>query len=290
MWELQLCYKITWRDIPAAFVAGCAYLFPAAKHCECSPMDFMAVLPWAFTYFFLYQYSFNLCSQIAGIEEDKIDKPDRPIPSGLLTIQGAKHRWYVVTALYIIAGIAIGNVWSSLLWITTTLMYCYGGWDKHWFTKNCVAMPLGVVAQSCASWSIVNGSSGMNQQYAVFLGVMALYVGATANMQDLRDTKGDYQGKRKTMPIQLGMNVSRVLLSVSFIVSVIILYFAVWSKYYVQNVTMYRALYILIQVLMHLFIIVRTLFLDQTSSDFHHTYHFYTKLYAFTATNLIEYL
>ena len=126
-------------------------------------MDFVTVIPWALLYFFLYQYSFNLSNQIAGIEEDKINKPDRPIPSGLITLQGAKHRWYVVTALYIVAGMAIGNVWSSLLWLIATSLHNDCGWDKHWFTKNSIIMVIGVIVQAWASWSIVYGSLWMSR-------------------------------------------------------------------------------------------------------------------------------
>ena len=56
---------------------------------------------------------FNLSNQYTGAEEDKINKPDRPIPSGLVTVEGARFRWYIVTVLYLIVGLAIGNVWSS---------------------------------------------------------------------------------------------------------------------------------------------------------------------------------
>ena len=290
MWELQLCYRVIWRDIPSAVIGGCAFLLPAGKYCEYSPLDYMAVLPSAFYYFLLFLYSFNLCNQIVGVKEDKINKPDRPIPSGLLTIQGAKYRWSIVSALYIIAGMAIGNTCSSLLWIIITLVYCYGGWDKHWFTKTCIAMPLGVLVQGWASWSIVHGSSWMNQQYAGFLGVMLLFVGTTGNIQDLRDVEGDYQSGRKTMPIQFGMNASRVFLSAFFAVQVVVLYFTIWSQYLLQSVTTFKISYIIMQVFMHMYIFSRTLFLDNTYSDFHHTYHFYTKLYAFTAMDLIAFL
>ena len=289
VWELQLFYRFIWRDIPAGVLGGCAYTVPAAKFCECSLMDFVTVIPWALLYFFLYQYSFNLSNQIAGVEEDKINKPDRPIPSGLITLQGAKHRWYVVAALYIIAGMAIGNVWSSLLWIIAMSLHNDCGWDKHWFTKNSIIMVIGVIVQAWASWSIVYGSLWMSRDYTFFLGAILFYVGTTLNIQDLRDADGDYQCGRKTMPLQFGVTWTRVFVSISFIISVVVLYFAVWDQY-MQEVTLFKVIYMFIEVVVHLYIILHTLFLDQKYSEFHHTYHFYTKSYVFTVMNVIAFL
>ena len=121
--EFHLCYRASWRDIPAAVITGCAFTSIAAKHHDLSLMAYLCLIPWALIYYFLYLYCFNLYNQIAGAEEDKIDKPDRPIPSGLLILQGARYRWYLVTTLYILAGIAIGNVWSCFLWMLVALMY-----------------------------------------------------------------------------------------------------------------------------------------------------------------------
>ena len=80
------------------------------------------------------------------------------------------------------------------------------------------------------------------------------------------------------MPLQLGMTWSRVFVSISFIISVVVLYFAVWDKY-MQEVTLFKAAYIFIQVVVHLYIILHTLFLDQKYFEFHHMYHFFTKVY-----------
>ena len=95
----------------------------AARHHGSSTSDCVSAVLWALIYFFHYIYSFNLSNQYTGAEEDKINKPDRPILSGLVTVEGARFRWYVVTVLYHLAGLAIGNVWSSLLWILDYLAY-----------------------------------------------------------------------------------------------------------------------------------------------------------------------
>ena len=228
--------------------------------------------------------SFNLCNQIAGTEEDKIDKPDQPIPSGLLTLQGARYRWYLITALYILAGIAIGNVWSCFMWISVTLMLCNGGWDKHWFTKNCISMTLGTLSIGWSAWSIVSGCFWMNTSYTVTTVALSLYIGVTSNAQDLRDVEGDKKTGRLTMPICFGMSASKKLLSVMFTVSPIFLLFTIWN-YSLQPgvaVTPFKLVFIFADILAHLYIAVRLLHLDHTYVDLHHTYHFFTKTFPFT--------
>lgn|GEM_PF-3715434 len=44
-------------------------------------------------HFSFYIYNFCLANQIVGVEEDGINKPDREVPSGRLSIQGAWLRW-----------------------------------------------------------------------------------------------------------------------------------------------------------------------------------------------------
>ena len=111
--ELQLSYRFMWRDIPAGVLPGVAFTLVAVKYHGST--DFVSALLWSLLYFCLYLYSINLCNQYTGVEEDRINKPDRPIPSGLVSVEGARFRWYIVTALYLVTGLAIGNVWSCFL-------------------------------------------------------------------------------------------------------------------------------------------------------------------------------
>ena len=284
--ELQVCYRATWRDIPAAVFTGCAFTSLAAKYHELSLNCYLQLMPWTFAYFLLNLYSFNLCNQITGADEDKTDKPDRPIPSGLLTLQGAKYRWYLITIAYIVASVAIGNVWSCFLWIAVTPMYCHRGWDRHWFTKNCISMTLGTFVIGWAAWSIIYGHPWMNTTYAVTVVTLSLCVGITANLQDLRDVEGDRASGRLTMPISLGMPASKQFLSLVFIIVPVILYFTIWNQsLYLSgdlNTLIFKLVYIFADVLAHLYIALRLLYLDQTYADLHHTYHFFTKTFPFT--------
>ena len=71
------------------------------------------------------------------------------------------------------------------------LMYCSGGWDKHWFTKNYISMTLGTLSIGWSAWSIVTGHPWMNTSYTVIIVTLSLYIGGTSNVQDLSDVEGD---------------------------------------------------------------------------------------------------
>lgn len=49
----------------------------------------------AFPSAFIFAYLFDIMQQPISVEEDTINKPHRPIPAGLLTINSAKFRWFL---------------------------------------------------------------------------------------------------------------------------------------------------------------------------------------------------
>jgi hypothetical protein len=53
---------------------------------------------------------FNLCNQITGVEEDRANKPDRPIPSGI-----SRFKAQSISGVSLCTAVmALGNVWSSI--------------------------------------------------------------------------------------------------------------------------------------------------------------------------------
>ena len=285
LWELRLTYRFIWRDIPVAVVAGVAFTLVAAKHHGSSASDCVSAVLWALIYFFHYIYSFNLSNQYTGAEEDKINKPDRPIPSGLVTVEGAQFRWYIITVSYLVVGVVIGNVWSSLLWILNYLVYHHCGLSEHWFTKNSIFLPVGCVVMEWAAWTIVTGSIWMDQESVLFFGLVTLYGGTQGYLQDFRDVKGDMKVRRKTMPVQFGMSVSIYFQIFLFIAQFAIFYSVMFS---IQPLTSWQTVIMLVDLILRLYLSVRLLLLDQTLTDFHHTYHSLTKHFVFfVSTGLV---
>ena len=285
IWELQLFYRFNWRDIPAALLPGVAFTLVAVKHHGST--NYATALLWSLLYFCLYIYTFNLCNQYTGVEEDKISKPDRPIPSGLVSVEGVRFRWYIVTVLYIVAGLAIGNVWSSLLWIFDTIMHSHYGWSEHWFTKNSVFIPLDVVVQGWAGWSVATGDVWLDQESVVFIGMAVLYACLLVNLQDFRDVEGDRKVGRKTMPVQFGMASSTYMQSFLFLLQFVIFYTVILST---QTPTLGQLVLPLIDLVLRFYFIACLLLVDRTLADYHHTYHSFTKHYFFFVLSGLAYL
>ena len=98
----------------------------------------------------------------------------------------------------------------------------------------------------------------MNLSYTISAVTLSLYVGRTANLQDLRDVEGDKRSGRLTMPICFGMAAFKKVLSIVFTIEPVILYFTVWNQP-VQSlacaqvamiITMFKLVYILAEKLM----------------------------------------
>jgi 4-hydroxybenzoate polyprenyltransferase len=75
-----------------------------------------AMLSW-FPYAILTAYQFEIANQSTSPREDQVNKPNRPIPAGLLTIREAPRRW-IFSWLFIPV---IFQVWMN---IEAALWFC----------------------------------------------------------------------------------------------------------------------------------------------------------------------
>jgi 4-hydroxybenzoate polyprenyltransferase len=165
-------------------------------------------------YFLLYVYTFAVSNQIIGIEEDRRNKPDRPLPAGRVALRGAWGRWLLAMGLFPMLGAALGVGWWAVLWQVCFGLYNFGGFARHWATKSLI-MGVGLVAQLAAAWTIVGPLSEIAWQWITGLAVVA---SVFCNIQDLRDVAGDRVLRRRTLPIVYGMGRTCLALAVLFAV------------------------------------------------------------------------
>ncbi|KAF9002955.1 hypothetical protein BDQ17DRAFT_1356352 [Cyathus striatus] len=76
--ELDIFFSFTWRDLSASMIAGSIFAVGAMRGLPVPTMikNYLFLISWLIPHI----YFFNLSNQITGVAEDKIDKPDRPIP------------------------------------------------------------------------------------------------------------------------------------------------------------------------------------------------------------------
>jgi 4-hydroxybenzoate polyprenyltransferase len=211
--ELYISWRFLRNDVWAGILPGVAFTLVALRQAQASPPDFVRVFGWSVLYFWFYLYGHTLANQIVGIEEDRINKPERPLPSGLVSRTGALRRLAVVTALLIATGFFLGVGRWALLWAATYLLLNFFG-HRHWFWKNTLPMSVGAVAMLGAAWEMVRPMSGLEWRTVLSI---AGFVAVTSPIQDFRDIEGDRVLNRKTLPLAVGERRGRILISLALV-------------------------------------------------------------------------
>jgi 4-hydroxybenzoate polyprenyltransferase len=193
----------------------------------------------------------NGINQIYDLPIDRINKPNRPIPSGKMSIGEA---WVVSLVFYVIAWILAWFVTPygnpndhSCFWIVliaSFLTYVYSG--PPFRTKRLgilanitIAIPRGLLLK-VAGWSSVKAIWGVEPWYigAIF----GLFLLGAATTKDFSDMKGDAADGCRTLPILYGVKKAAWMISPFFVVPFLLIPIGVYSKILTGNAGM---LYIL---------------------------------------------
>ncbi|CAG8600974.1 6163_t:CDS:2, partial [Scutellospora calospora] len=146
-------------------------------------------------------------TQISSVEEDKINKPFRPIPSGLTTVKGAKCRLMTISIIFPIVSYLLGGTLSLIyafifqIWV---ILYEKFNLHSNAFFKNFFTTFAAWTEFSCCYYIII---------------VITLQV------QDFRDQKGDKFVGRKTLPILIGDKFCRLLTVVTSAISLLVIFY-----------------------------------------------------------------
>lgn len=211
--ELYLWFQVVKYDLAASTIPANIFMlaiwYTHSGVWQELPLIFLRGL----VYFFLYIFTFCLSNQLSGVEEDRLNKPDRPLIRGLVTYRGGRVRWAASMILYTLVGSWFGVLRWTLLWQASTILHNRFGWAKHWFTKNLI-MFLGTFAQLAAAWELITPLNMAGWRWVL---TMALGVFFLVGLQDLRDVAGDKKSDRRTLPIVYGMKPVRIALAIGFV-------------------------------------------------------------------------
>ncbi|KAF0558085.1 UbiA prenyltransferase family protein [Gigaspora margarita] len=240
-YEILIIYKVTVADwttaiIPPLLMAiGAFYMyffssistydggyFNAILH-VISPRIFRVII-----YFTNYLIFFNWFNQLNSVEEDRINKPFRPIPSGLITVKGAKYHLAAFSIIYPIIAYLIGGLSSLCLcfmWQAWTVFNEVLKLGKNAFHKNLFsAVGMWIQLASCY-YIMVDTDPGiselLNNKPCLFKFAIFFFILTTAQVQDMGDQKGDKLSGRKTLPLLMKDNTCRwltvLMLAISFL-------------------------------------------------------------------------
>lgn len=269
--EAHATYRLVYRDLSASLIPATLMVFSALITSRADTNHAVRSLGGALLYFSLYIYTFCLTNQIVGFEEDKLNKPNRPLPSGLWTMTGAVARLafsftIFPTVAYFLGGVAIAR-WA-IAWQLIIVAYNFV-LHKHWFSKNVVFITLGTIVQLAAAWQIVTPLTPMAWHWILYISVA---FGITLHLQDLRDIIGDLEMERKTLPISVGEKSARIILAVMIGILPLMTHIFVMQFY---PATIERVIIEGLLGTMNMLVAIRVLLLRNCESD-HHTYMLHT--------------
>nr|ARE72248.1 diterpene cyclase [Cyathus africanus] len=276
--EIDIFFSFSWRDWSTTIIPGSLFAVGAMRGLPIPKIinNYLFLITWLTPYI----YFFNLSNQITGVAEDKIDKPDRPIPSGKVTLEGAKIRWTVLFATFLGISIYEPTVFpETLVWILTVAFLCITPGGSHWFGKNTVAMSTGTWALLSASWKSI---APLTPKSEAWVYAISAWAGILTHIQDLRDIKGDAAIGRKTMPLVFDDWETRLIISFVFIpASLYVLHLA-----HIVEIAPWTL------IIPHVILGYRILQMDGARYD-HKTYMFYTYIFclilAITSTEGVDF-
>ena len=166
----------------------------------------------------------NALNQIYDLEIDRVNKPQRPLPSGRLSM----HEAWVFTcityalALWLAWFVAPGGrhdcFWIVVAAAVATFIYsCPPLRTKQrgiWANVT-IAIPRGVLLK-VAGWSCVKSVAGVEPW---FIGsIFGLFLLGASTTKDFADMEGDARGGCRTLPIVYGVRRAAWMISPSFVV------------------------------------------------------------------------
>ncbi|MCX5387292.1 UbiA family prenyltransferase [Streptomyces sp. NBC_00083] len=209
--ELWVSWRFVRNDVWSGFCPGVLMTLGVAVHYHLPAARFVGVAASSLAYFWLYLYTFCLTNQLAGLREDQLNKPFRPLVTGEASRRATVWRAVVTFTAFPLVGWALG-VWQwALIWEAVTLLHNLGG-ARHWVVKNAV-ISLGIPLMLGPAWQMVAPLGDEAWRWMVTLAVSAFVL---IPVQDLRDLHGDAATGRMTFPLAFGEPFARTFLCVGF--------------------------------------------------------------------------
>lgn len=176
----------------------------------------------------------NALNQIYDLDIDRINKPNRPLPSGRLSIRAA---WVFTVIAYVLTlvlawAVAPGGrhecFWIVLIAVVATLIYSMPPLrtkQRGMWANITIAIPRGVLLK-VAGWSAVKTVVGLEPW---FIGsIFGLFLLGASTTKDFADMEGDARGGCRTLPIIYGVRKAAWMISPSFVLPFLLINVGVW--------------------------------------------------------------
>ncbi|KAF4339123.1 ubiA prenyltransferase family domain protein [Fusarium beomiforme] len=207
--EISLFLQFSWRDWSATIIPACLFAPGAMKGLshDAVACNYLLMIMWIT----IYIYAFNLFDQVTNPEEDRINKPDRPLPSGAVTEAGARRRCAILWSLFFSMVMIFPQILlETITHAAFTYLMSATGLGKTWLGKSSVSMMVMCWSLLSAVRKLIAPQTGQSLRHIIAL---ALWAGLTTQAQDFRDQRGDKYIGRRTLPIAFGDRPARYILA-----------------------------------------------------------------------------
>ena len=161
----------------------------------------------------------NGINQACDLELDRVNKPNRMIPSGRMSVGEAI---WVPVVLYVISlsfawAVNWQCFWIALIAAAATLVYSVPPLRTKrwgWAANFTIAVPRGVLLKVCG-WSAAKSIWHAESWYIG--GIFGLFLLGASTTKDFADMKGDAAGGCQTLPIKYGVKKAAYIISPFFV-------------------------------------------------------------------------
>ena len=190
-----------------------------ASHLLTSLWDYpLKGLVMSFIWITIIALGFSISNQRgpASIQEDSINKPWRPIPSGRISPSQATSLLRFVVAVGFLISMRFGGLAPYIVQLAATYHYNdLGGAQGHYIIRDL----LNAIGMTSWLYGCIDVAGGVHLRLHETDPTTALLLVAAITMtiavQDLRDLDGDRKCGRATLPIIFGNRNSRIFISAS---------------------------------------------------------------------------
>ena len=175
----------------------------------------------------LFAYIYDVIGQAHSGEEDSLNKPHRPIPAGLATVDGLMVRSLVVLSIFPIL-VWLLDVWPMVLfWPLCALAHARWLPPRFYIGWKLISNGAYPVLAIGTGWQL---SAKFDPVVWPWIGVMSIYFTLAFIFEDVRDIDGDRAAGRKTLVMLLGDRFVRIWFAVLMILLPAV-YFFVLAKF-----------------------------------------------------------
>jgi hypothetical protein len=205
--ELRVTWRLLRHNLTVAFVPP--FLLAAGQLVGRDPpasrADVARVLGAFVLVFAGFAYVFDIANQGLSREEDRLNKPSRPLPAGLASQGGMLRRWAAAWLLYPCLCYAVAGAWPGLAgavaWeVLIVLNYVWPRWADTPVGRNTFT-PLGAWIQISMALGILDADTAPTAARLLdpWTLLIPCWFVCTIHLQEPHDVAGDAQAGRRTL-------------------------------------------------------------------------------------------